>query len=273
MRSLTNLWALSPSCIDQVRTYSSGESRRFAHQVALPRVAPPNAGRHIAVIPIRGLITRFDPTVGTPTELIANQLDQALESRAIDAVLFDINSHGGAFEGVPELAAKIYESRSIKPIVAIANSLAESAAYWIGSAASMIWCTPSGAAGGLGAFVMHVDQSKALEKEGIKVTLVYAGKYKIDGNPYNPPSESYIEHTQKFVNKHHEWMLRDIAKFRGTTAGQVRIKYGEGQMLLAKEALAAGMVDDVGPIDKLIQVMAQTTQSGNGRNRVSGFFK
>ena len=65
-------------------------------------------------------------------------------------IIFDLDSPGGVVYGVPELAAKIRAFRNTKPIYAVANSEAGSAAYWIGSAASKFYVTPSGQVGSIG---------------------------------------------------------------------------------------------------------------------------
>ena len=84
------------------------------------------------------------------------------------------------------MAAEIYEARNRKPIIAVVNSMACSAAYWLASAAGDLVCTPSGQAGSIGVYMIHQDVSKALDKEGIKVSLIKAGRYKTEGNSTEP---------------------------------------------------------------------------------------
>ena len=85
--------------------------------------------------------------------------------------------------GVAELADQIQSARASKPVVAIANSLAASAAYWIGCAAGEFYVTPGGEVGSIGVWQAHFDYSQAIASEGVKPTLISAGKYKVEGNP------------------------------------------------------------------------------------------
>jgi len=83
--------------------------------------------------------------------------------------------------GVCELADEIMAARAQKPVVAIANSLAASAAYWIGCAASEFYLTPGGEVGSIGVWQAHQDFSRALDEAGVTTTLISAGKFKVEG--------------------------------------------------------------------------------------------
>ena len=87
----------------------------------------------------RSMLTDF---FGTALEDLSRLFQALLASPNILAIVFNVDSPGGPVAGVPEFASMIYDARGQKKIVAIANSLAASAAYWIGSAAS----SPAGSA-------------------------------------------------------------------------------------------------------------------------------
>ncbi|OYV47887.1 MAG: peptidase S49, partial [Burkholderiales bacterium 21-58-4] len=150
-------------------------------------------GGLIAVLPLYGVITQRGNMVDAlsgpgscSTQLFAAAFRDALADEAVAQILIDIDSPGGSVYGVAELAAEVLAARARKPVVAVANSLAASAAYWIGSAASEFYCTPGGEVGSIGVWQAHEDISDALLYEGIDVTLISAGKYKVEGNPYEP---------------------------------------------------------------------------------------
>ncbi len=85
----------------------------------------------------------------------------------IDTIVLDVDSPGGNYYGTPETSSKIRAARDSKPIIAVANSLAASAAYWIASAADEIVVTPSGDVGSIGVLAVHTDFSAANEKIGV----------------------------------------------------------------------------------------------------------
>jgi len=90
----------------------------------------------------------------------------------------DVDSPGGGVEGIPELADEIMAGRAQKKIVAVANGMAASAAYWLACCATELVVTPSGQSARSAFFAAHEDMSKALEQEGVKVSLVSAGNSK-----------------------------------------------------------------------------------------------
>ena len=148
----------------------------------------------VGVIPIMGPIEQhwnaeLMKAGGTSCEEIGIALDSMLADKTIDAIVFRVDSPGGSCYGVEELADKIYRAREQKKTYAIADSMSASAAFWIATAAEQMICTPGGVVGSVGVYCMHVDASKALDAEGVKVSFVHAAKYKVEGNPYEALSD------------------------------------------------------------------------------------
>jgi capsid assembly protease len=208
------------------------------------------APKSIGVIPILGSIVQrgnlFTEASGTAsTDVIGKQFDSLLQNDQVGTIVLDIDSPGGTVYGVPELAYKIQSGRDRKPIVAVANAEAASAAYWLASAASEIVVTPSGNVGSIGAYAMHIDQSALNESLGVKPRYIAYGKYKTEGNPDEPLSDEAEEEIRKRVNRYGVMFEEAVAANRGVTLATVRSDYGQGRMLDADAAKKAGMVDRV----------------------------
>lgn len=227
-------------------------------QIAAPRPAR-EAGdeRAVAVIPIVGAIANRAQSLGTGADVITRMIDNAMGDPRVKSIVYDVDSPGGTVTGVPEVAAKIYGYRGVKPQLAVANGLMASAAYWIGSAADEVWVTPSGeGAGSIGVIMLHLDESKALEAEGITVTELAEGKYKTEGAPWKPLDAVAEEYFRGRVREVYDWFVRDVATFRGTTPKAVREGYGEARVLPGKAAVAAGLADHVGTLEEAIAKLA-----------------
>lgn len=214
-----------------------------------------NVGDGVAVIPIYGTIHQHagllaESSGGVSTDGIRNALRWALADPQVGSIVLDVDSPGGNVMGVPELAAEIMRARGGKPIVALANSLAASAAYWLASAADEVWVTPSGQVGSIGVYLAHVDMSKAYEDEGIKVSMISAGKYKVEGNEYEPLGDEARTALQEMVDEYYGMFVDAVAKGRGRAVAEVRGGFGEGRPVTAKAAKAAGMVDGIGTLDE-----------------------
>jgi capsid assembly protease len=74
-----------------------------------------------------------------------------------------------------------------KPVTATVNGMAASAADASASGASRIITIESGVVGSIGVVVVHADMSKKLENDGIRPTIIHAGKHKATGlRPTSP---------------------------------------------------------------------------------------
>lgn len=213
--------------------------------------------RAVAVIPVVGVISNRAHSMGAGADVIGAAVSRAAANDRISAIVLDIDSPGGTVTGVPELAEKIFQARQAKPVVAVANGLMASAAYWIGAAASEVVATPSGEVGSIGVFMLHEDWSQYLENEGVKITEIKAGRYKTEGAPWRPLDEAAEAHFSAQVREAYDWFVRDVARFRRDSQRNVREGYGEGRVLTADAAKAANLVDRVETIEETIDRLAR----------------
>jgi len=212
----------------------------------------------VAVVPIRGVIAHRmsameESSGGTSAEGVARMLRAVMADEQVGSIVLDIDSPGGTVTGVSELAGEIFGMRGQgKPIIAQVNGMAASAAYWLASQADEIHSIPSGLTGSIGVFTAHEDLSKALAKEGIDVTLISAGKYKVEGNPFEPLSDEAKAFIQGRVDEAYATFVKDVARGRGVGVADVRNGFGQGRALSAKDAKAAGLIDGIRTMDDTI---------------------
>lgn len=227
-----------------------------------------SGGSNIAVLPVFGIIGHraglvYDTSsgVGTSTELVGQAFDAVLNDPAVGAIVLDVESPGGSAAGVQELSDKIYGARGTKPIVAVANAEAASAAYWIASAADELVVTPSGQVGSIGVWTAHDDISKAMAAKGVERTLISAGKYKVEGHPWGPLDAEGRAAIQRTVDTYYGMFVKAVARNRNDTQTAVRDGYGEGRMLVAADAVKAKLADRVGTFEQVIGELQQKLAS------------
>lgn len=216
----------------------------------------------VAVLPVLGVLTQRGGMTAaseplTSTTGLARTFRQLMADPNVSAVVLEIDSPGGTVDGVQEFADEIFKARGGKPIVAVANSMAASAAYWIAASADEVVVTPSGEVGSIGVWAAHQDLSAALDQEGIKVTLVSAGKFKVEGNPYEALTDEARAAIQAVVDDYYRAFTKAVARGRGTTPAAVRSGFGEGRMVRAEQAVQAGMADQVATLDETIARVAR----------------
>lgn len=219
----------------------------------------------IAVVPLIGAMVQRAGMMemcggGTSVQRFTAAFREAMADETISQILIEIDSPGGSVYGTGELFAEIYSARSAKPVVAIANSLAASAAYWVGCAASEFYVTPGGEVGSIGVWQAHEDWSQALASEGVKPTLISAGKYKVEGNPYEPLGEDAQAFMQSRVDDYYAAFTKSVAKGRGVSIDSVRNGMGQGRVLGSDAALAEKMVDGIATMDEVIKKMSRSAR-------------
>lgn len=245
---------------EEIQARIGGESKPAA---AMKRGA-------VAVIPLQGVIAHRmgsmeESSGGMSAERFTAMVNAAAADHSIGSIVLDVDSPGGTIPGVPEAADAVFAARQKKQVIAIANSTMASAAYWIASQASEIVAIPSAldrSIGSIGAFTVHQDLTAHLEKEGIKVTLIKAGKHKADGNPFEPLSDESKALIQASVDAAYGQFVKAVARGRGVSVADVRGGYGEGRAMSAPDALKAGLIDRIGTMDETIGALVGRSSSG-----------
>lgn len=222
-----------------------------------------SASGKIAVLPIRGVMRAqtesawFGEILGSDHYM--REIEQLGQDGSISTIILDINSPGGEVAGTMELANCIAEVGQTKPIVASVGPLAASAAYWIASQCQSISCQPSGEVGSIGVILAHLSYAKYLEQEGLKVTLITSGKYKGEGNPYQDLNDETLSHYQDQCDDIYERFVDAVATGRKVSSESVKAYFGEGRTMMAHQAKAVGMVDDIETLPQLLTRLGAKT--------------
>jgi signal peptide peptidase SppA len=271
----SSIWAILPSkflAMQEALSFVASGGEFSPEEIkAIVGAAPKSSGSprgSIAVLPLMGVIARRagmmgEASGGTSIEAFASQFRALLADQTVSTIVLEVDSPGGVIDGVDEMAAEIYHARETKPIVAIADTIAASAAYWIASAASEFVVTPSGQVGSIGVFAEHEDRSGLMTQMGVKRTLISAGRYKVEGNPYEPLSEEAQAAAQERVNEVYDMFVKAVARHRGVGVADVREGFGEGRMVGAKKALESGMVDRVETMQEMMRRLMRRRQGGS----------
>lgn len=252
-------WALTPGMVAMVAAIIARRvaGRADDHAWALDRrpvaSVPPKA-HAVAVIPLHGVMmpraSMFSDISGaTSYDQAAADVRAAADDPDIGTIVLDMNTPGGTTSGIVGLARTVLAARAKKPVIAQVEHQACSAGYWIAACATEISAAPLSIVGSIGVYAIHENLAAALEKEGVAITFISAGKYKVEGNETGPLSEDAYAHRKALIDEAYGAFVADIAKGRGVPEALVRSSYGEGRVLSADMALAAGMVDRIATLD------------------------
>jgi signal peptide peptidase SppA len=202
----------------------------------------------IAVIPIHGSLVKRSLGMEAASGLtsygeIAAMLDAALADPQVSGILLDIDSPGGEASGSFELARRVREAAAIKPVWAVANDAAYSAAYAIAASAQRLFVTETGGVGSIGVIALHVDQSVKDAKDGYRFTAITAGAHKNDYSPHEPWSDSAKTELQGEVDRLYAIFSEHVAAMRGLELDAVRAT--EAGLYFGGNAVNQGLADGV----------------------------
>jgi signal peptide peptidase SppA len=229
-----------------------------------PRRSGPPVRDGVGLVTCIGLMTQRGDYINSAwtrsTQEMAAEITSLSLNARVDAILLEIDSPGGEVYGVPEAWEAIRAAAARKPVIGVANSLMASAALYVGSACTELWCSPSGEAGSLGVYQMWVGEGRALEAEGIDIEFITAtdSPFKVEGNSTQPLSQDARDEMQRGVDRYMRMFVEHVFKGRkaspagGRVPSQVHVlkTFGKGRMLAPEDAVAVGMIDRIGTRDE-----------------------
>jgi signal peptide peptidase SppA len=206
----------------------------------------------IAVIPILGTLVKrslgMEAASGlTSYKEIAAMLDAAVADPMVSGILLDIDSPGGEASGSFELARRVREAATIKPVWAVANDAAYSAAYAIAASAQRLFVTETGGVGSIGVIALHIDQSIKDANDGYRYTAITAGAHKNDYSPHEPLSDAAKSELQSEVDRLYAIFTEHVAAMRGLDLDAVRAT--EAGLFFGANAVVQGLADGIQTLD------------------------
>lgn len=213
------------------------------------------AAGDIGVINVSGgLVNRPMPGASGPGPAsyatLREQFDELLADDNVSAIVFRIESPGGMASGCFDLTDHIFAARGAKPIHALVDDYAFSAAYALAAACDEIWVSRTGGVGSVGVCGFHEDWSDGNAKMGLKVTPVFAGKHKIDFSQDFPLSDAAKARWQEMVDDDYGMFVETVARYRGLESDYVQKT--EAGIYFGQKAVDARIATRLGTWDDLV---------------------
>lgn len=232
----------------------------------------------IAIIPVRGTLVHRGGFIESKSGIqsydqIRSMYTEALDNPGIKKILWDFGSPGGEVAGLFDLVDYIYANRGEKPMVAVINEAAYSAAYAMASAVGRIYITRTAGAGSIGVIYRHLNLSKAEENAGIKYVEIIAGARKNELSPHKPLSQETITSIQEQVNDVYNLFTSTVA--RNLDISEDIIKGTEAAIYMGQKAINAGLAHELASYADAINYLmirheGGTTMAGEAKTEDPG---
>ncbi len=264
----TTPWMMMPNALQMmleiVEAHLNGTVSLESLQQRDTRVKHPPRQGAIGVLPLHGPIVPkanlFSEMSGaTSLDQWSAQFQQMMADDSISAIVMDVDSPGGSSMMIPETAQMIRAARNEKPIYAIANTMAGSAAYGLAAQATQLFASPSSVVGSIGTYMVHTDASGLAEKMGVKQTVIKAGRFKaVDMETLDDEAKQYM---QDLVGDINDVFINEIALGRNTTPDAIRGT--EARIYAPQQSVDANLADGVASFDEVVgDLVHQATGGG-----------
>ncbi|EAY4421042.1 S49 family peptidase [Salmonella enterica] len=218
----------------------------------------------IAVLPVTGTLVHklggMRPFSGmTGYDGITARLQQAVSDPEVKGILLDIDSPGGQAAGAFDCADMIYRMREQKPVWALANETACSAAMLLAAACSHRLVTQTSRMGSIGVVMAHTSYAEKLKQEGIDITLIYSGAHKADLTPSQKLPESVHADYQQRMDEARKMFAEKVARYTGLSVDAVMAT--EAAVYDGQAIITTGLADGMVNAADAIGVMAEAINS------------
>lgn len=228
-----------------------------------PRVQPPKAGAidaemidddqwsyyrsgSVGVVKITGPIWW-----SRQYESLTNRIGEAMADPAVASVILDIHSPGGVLHGLHEAAGVIRAASTRKPVAAFVTGMACSAAYMLAAAAGVIVASDTAELGCLGVMSTWIDDEEWQEENGIRFRSMVSTQTPL--KLWNPNTPEGAQRMQAQLDEQARIFIDRVAEMRGVSSAVVLRDYGAGATFIGRQAVDAGLADDVGTLQGMIE--------------------
>jgi protease-4 len=204
----------------------------------------------IGVVTVEGELTSADETL--------KELRKFQRRGSVKAVVLRINSPGGAVAPAQEIYREVIKTRKKKPVVASMQTMGTSAAYYIASSADKIVCSAGTITGSIGVIMMLADLEKIMDRVGLNVKIIKAGKYKDIGSMFRPLTDDERNILQDFAAEIHEQFIHDVAKARKGKIEEKQLRsIADGRFFTGEKAKEMGLVDTLGNFYDAVKIASE----------------
>ena len=238
---------------ESLRTLSVEDMKNVKRNVPLDK-----SGNIIAVYyAYGGIDDTSSPEEGIDSEKVIKDLRLLREDETIQAVVLRVNSPGGSAYGSEQIWREVVLLKEKKPVIVSMGDYAASGGYYISCAADCIVADPTTLTGSIGIFGMFPNMEGLLtDKLGLHFNVVKTNKFADMGDMTRPFNNEEKAAMQNFINQGYKLFVQRCADGRGMSVEAIE-KIAEGRVWTGATAKELGLVDELGGLDKAIDIAAE----------------
>ncbi len=196
------------------------------------------------------------------------RLKKADEDPLVKGVILRLDTPGGEGTASDIIYNEIlrFKKSSGMPVVALMMGMAASGGYYAACACDAIIAHPTTVTGSIGVIAVLPGLKGVLNKIGVDVNIIKAGKMKDAASPFKDLSQEERDYIQGMVDQLYERFLQVVHRCRKRFLSMEEIKeIADGRVYTAEKALELKLIDKVGYFDTALQEVLSMAEIKDAR--------
>jgi len=189
-------------------------------------------------------------------------LERVEKDKSVKAVVLRVDSPGGVVGACQEIHDKVKELKKKKPVVVSMGSVAASGGLYISVPATKIVANPGTITGSIGVIIQTYNLRKLAQKIGVEVITVKSGRFKDLLNPFKEPDPEALKIVQQLIDDSYQQFVEAVAEGRNLPVEKVK-EFADGRIFTGRQAKELGLVDELGSIEKAVEVAKRLAKCPN----------
>ena len=223
------------------------------------------SGNIVAVYYASGEITDYPSSATSEDGIVGSKVIRDLrklkDDNDVKAVVLRVNSPGGSAFASEQIWHAVKELKTKKPVIVSMGDYAASGGYYISCVADTIVAEPTTLTGSIGIFGMIPNVKGLTDKIGLSYDVVKTNKYADFGNIMRPFNEDEKSLLQMMITEGYDTFVTRCAEGRHMTKEAIE-KIAEGRVWTGETAKELGLVDELGGIDKALDIAVAKARVG-----------
>jgi protease-4 len=179
-------------------------------------------------------------------------LREIARDHTVKAVVLRIDSPGGSALASDNIWNAVIALKAKKPVVASLGDVAASGGYYIASAATEAFASPSTITGSIGVVGGKIVLGDAATKLGINTERISTGNRANLESPFSPFSKDERQALAKLMRSTYDLFIERIVEGRNLEQSKV-LEIAEGRAWTGSQAVKLGLVDKLGNLSDAIE--------------------
>ncbi|RNC65181.1 signal peptide peptidase SppA [Proteiniphilum sp. X52] len=215
----------------------------------------------IAILYAHGNILSGTGSSDIQDKYMVDQIEKLRKDEEIKAVVLRVNSGGGSAYASEQIWKAVTDLKAEKPVVVSMGDMAASGGYYIACNADRIVAQPTTLTGSIGIFGAIPNFEGTARKLGIYTDEVKTNAFSDFGNLTRPFNEKEKQMLQAMIERGYDLFLTRCAEGRHMPKDSMAL-YAEGRVWTGNQAKEIGLVDELGGIERAIEIAAEMANLG-----------